>query len=163
VILTNKFPRLADASGALVGRLVILRLKQSFFGREDKALADRLLLELPGILNWALEGLADLGRCGRFIEPASSAQMIRAFEAQASPIGTFIEECCVLCPEERVARDELFVAWETWCLKNHHNPGSSSLFGADLRTAVPTLHDEHPRAEPGQRRPRYYVGIGLKR
>lgn len=56
VFLTNEFPRLTDSSGALAGRFVILRLTQSFYGKEDTGLTDRLLNELPGILNWAIEG-----------------------------------------------------------------------------------------------------------
>ena len=56
MFLTNEFPRLNDASGALAGRFVILRLTQSFYGKEDTGLTDRLLNELPGILNWAIEG-----------------------------------------------------------------------------------------------------------
>src|SRR5262249_4345319 len=34
-ILTNELPRITDASGALVGRLIVLVLTESFFGRED--------------------------------------------------------------------------------------------------------------------------------
>jgi putative DNA primase/helicase len=36
-ILTNELPRISDTSGALVGRLVVLVLMQSFYGREDPA------------------------------------------------------------------------------------------------------------------------------
>jgi putative DNA primase/helicase len=35
---------------------MMLRLTESFYGREDKALTEKLLTELPGILNWAIEG-----------------------------------------------------------------------------------------------------------
>src|SRR5262249_12040822 len=53
MILTNELPRLKDSSGALVGRLVILRQTQSWYGQEDRTLTTRLLEELPGILRWA--------------------------------------------------------------------------------------------------------------
>jgi len=56
VILTNELPRLTDASGALASRFIVLTLAQSFYGREDHTLAGRLLPELPGILNWSIEG-----------------------------------------------------------------------------------------------------------
>jgi putative DNA primase/helicase len=51
VILTNELPRLSDASGALAGRFLILRLENSFYGREGMNLTDRLMKELPGILH----------------------------------------------------------------------------------------------------------------
>jgi len=56
MLLSNEVPRLADASGALSGRFVTLVLTQSFYGKEDPHLTDKLLTELPGILNWALDG-----------------------------------------------------------------------------------------------------------
>src|SRR5690606_3478784 len=51
LIMTNELPRLSDSSGALAGRFIILTMQKSFYGREDPALSDRLLEELPGILN----------------------------------------------------------------------------------------------------------------
>jgi putative DNA primase/helicase len=52
MILTNELPRLSDASGALAGRMVVLRLLESFYGREDKDLTDKLLLE--GVFKFSL-------------------------------------------------------------------------------------------------------------
>ena len=51
LILTNKPLKIADASGALVGRYVLLTLQNSFYGKEDRRLTEKLLTELPGILN----------------------------------------------------------------------------------------------------------------
>ena len=53
VVLTNELPRLADASGALSGRFLILLLTKSFYGKEDRGLTERITRELPGILNWS--------------------------------------------------------------------------------------------------------------
>ena len=66
MFLTNEFPRFSDASGALAGRFVILRLIESFYGREH-GLTKRLLNELPGILNWAIEGWKRLHERGHFV------------------------------------------------------------------------------------------------
>ncbi len=56
LILSNELPRLADTSGALAARFVVLTMERSFYGREDTHLTKRLLTELPGIFAWALEG-----------------------------------------------------------------------------------------------------------
>ena len=69
LILTNELPRLADASGALASRFVVLTLRQSFYGREDQGLTERLLTELPGILNWAMVGRDRLAARGHFLQP----------------------------------------------------------------------------------------------
>jgi putative DNA primase/helicase len=56
VVLSNELPRFGDASGAISTRFVILLTSQSFLGRENTRLTTELLGELPGILNWALDG-----------------------------------------------------------------------------------------------------------
>jgi len=48
----------------MVGRLIVLMLTQSFYGREDPSLTARLLTELPGILNWSLHGYRRLRQRG---------------------------------------------------------------------------------------------------
>jgi putative DNA primase/helicase len=45
VVLSNELPKIADASGALASRFIILRLQESFLGREDTALAAKLAAE----------------------------------------------------------------------------------------------------------------------
>ena len=50
VILSNELPRLADASAALTGRMLVLPFPRSWYGREDPGLFGRLRAELPGIL-----------------------------------------------------------------------------------------------------------------
>ena len=69
VILSNELPKFKDSSGAIANRLLILQMTESFLGREDRTLDERLRGELPGILAWALEGLDRLVRNGRFTVP----------------------------------------------------------------------------------------------
>jgi len=64
MFLTNELPRMHDASAALAGRFVVLRLTRSFYGQEDIALTAKLVEELPGILLWATEGLNRLRAAG---------------------------------------------------------------------------------------------------
>jgi P4 family phage/plasmid primase-like protien len=85
LILTNELPRIADTSGALASRFVVLRLENSFYGREDHGLTSRLLTELPGVLNWAIEGWRRLQERGHFVQPESAADAVRVMEDLSSP------------------------------------------------------------------------------
>ena len=38
MLLSNELPKLNDSSGALPGRMILLRLTQSWYGQEDTAL-----------------------------------------------------------------------------------------------------------------------------
>jgi putative DNA primase/helicase len=160
VVLTNELPRLSDSSGALASRFVVLVLTKSFLGREDPGLTDRLLLESPGIFNWALAGLDRLKDRGHFQPPASGQEAVQQLEDLASPVSAFVRDFCTLGADQRVNVDDLWAAWKRWCTMENRSPGTKVMFGRDLRAAVPTLHKARPR-EDGDRR-MVYEGIGLK-
>jgi putative DNA primase/helicase len=163
MIMTNELPRIADASGALAGRFIVLTLHQSFYGREDHGLTDRLLMELPGILNWAIEGWRRLQERGFFLQPASSTEAIRELEDLGSPILAFLRERCDTGPGLAVSCDGLFEEWQDWCVATgRDHPGTIQSFGRDLRAAVPGLDKDRPRLEDGSRE-RRYLGVALKR
>jgi putative DNA primase/helicase len=137
-----------------------MRIRESFFGREDHALSGRLMAELPGILNWALDGLARLRARGRFLQPASSDEAMQELEDLGSPIKAFIRERCVIGPAHQVLPNHLYEAWTGWCKNTgRDHPGTLQAFARDLRAAVPHLKTRNVRQHTG--RQRIYEGIGL--
>lgn len=158
VILSNELPRLADASSAVIGRFIVLVLRESFFGREDHGLRNRLLQELPGILNWAIEGWARLTDRGHFICPESSADAIRQIEDLGAPIKAFLREECEIRIGRSIEAAKLFLLWFDWCKIRNRTPGTAEHFGKELHAAVPGLKVTQPR--PARRR--VYEGIGLR-
>jgi putative DNA primase/helicase len=162
VIMTNELPRLLDASGALPGRILLLRLTESWYGREEAGLTDRLLAELPGILRWATVGWQRLHERGHFRQPAVGREMIHDLEELASPIGAFVAACCRVGPGYRVERTVLYTRWLQWSAEQGRDrPGDSATFGRDLRAAVPAIRTSQPRCGGGGR-VRFYEGIGLR-
>jgi putative DNA primase/helicase len=151
LILSNELPRLADASGALASRFIVLLLTRSFYGGEDIALTGRLLTELPGILNWSLAGLNRLRERGFFVQPESASQTIQDLEDLGSPISAFIRERCKISPELNVDRIALFGAWKTWCrVQGIDQPGTAMMFGKNLHAAVRSVGRAQP-TEGGRR------------
>lgn len=160
VILSNDLPNLPDPSGSLASRFVLLMTLKSFYGREDQGLTNRLLVELPGILNWSLDGLERLRHRGRFVVPESSSEAMREMEDLGSPISAFIRDRCEVEPGVSISVDQLYKAWVAWCGENgRDHPGTQQRFGRDLRSAVPGLRVRHPRTTGG--RVRMYEGIRL--
>jgi putative DNA primase/helicase len=162
-VLSNELPKFRDSSGAIANRLLILQMTNSFLGREDRTLDDRLRSELPGILNWALEGLDRLNRNGRFTVPGSSEDAANLMMDLASPMSAFVRECCVRKSDVQVFRDDLYQAWQVWADDNGHKAGAKSTFGRDLRAVVPELRDVQKRSVFGNKMDRYYARIGLLR
>jgi putative DNA primase/helicase len=160
VVLTNELPKLADVSGALASRFILLLLTESFYGREDQGLTNKLLTELPGILNWAVVGWRRLARFGRFKPPPSSQQAMEQLEDLASPVGAFVRERCEIGSAYSAGVDDVFGAWETWCqAQRREHTGTVQSFARDLRAAVPGLKVERPR-QNGER-VRVYQGVRL--
>jgi len=157
-VVSNELPNLADASGALASRFLVLRLTKSFYGAEDHGLTDRLLAELPGILNWALDGLDRLRKRGHLVQPASGQELVDELEALASPITMFARDFCVLDPNAEGSIQELYDRWLAWCRDaGRDHPGTVASFGKQLTAAFPELRKTQPRRQG--RQIRCYRGI----
>jgi len=159
MIMSNELPRIWDASGALASRFIILQLTESFYGKEDPQLTERLATELPGILNWAIVGWQRLHQRRYFIQPKSSGELALELENLGSPVAEFVHECCVV-GDFSVSTDELFDAWKKWCESQGTTPGAKSIFGKNLRAAVPSIKKSHPRE--GEGRHWKYKGVKLQ-
>lgn len=114
VVMTNEVPKFADRSGALVSRFIVLPMRQSFFGREDSGLTPALMAELPGILNWAMEGWRRVRARGRITQPEAGRDVALQMTDLASPIPAFVREWCEVGGGHRVAKDHLFSAFRAW-------------------------------------------------
>ena len=162
LVITNELPHLADTSGALAGRFIILALTKSFYGKEDHGLAEKLFIEMPGILTWALEGLRRLRSRGHFIPPAASAELVEELDIMTSPTRAFLRDRCEFGPGYDVRVDNLYQNWIGWCSDQHRDrPGTKQAFGAALRTAYPALKIIQARIDSGGRE-RWYEGLRLK-
>jgi putative DNA primase/helicase len=158
MLLTNELPRLDDASGALAGRFLILQMTQSFFGREDLDLTEKLIAELPGILLWALQGWVRLHQHGRFTQPASAESAVQAMEDLTSPVGAFVRECCDVKPGQRAWVDDLYSAWKSWCEREGRSAVTTrQTFGRDLGAAVPGITRRRGAGDVT-----FYDGISIK-
>jgi putative DNA primase/helicase len=161
VLSSNELPRLADASGALASRFIVLVMRESFLGREDLGLEQRIRSELSGILNWCLEGRQRLLARGYFVQPAASADTLRELEDLSSPVKAFLRDRCSIAPALTITPEALYTAWRGWCESTGRDkPGTLQSFGKDLRAALAWLQTSMPRGPDGKQR-RVYEGIGL--
>jgi putative DNA primase/helicase len=163
MIFANELQKLSDASGAIVGRFLMLRMTKSWLGREDIGLTDRLLGELPGILNWALDGLRFLIENGKFTVDPEAEEDVALMRALASPMQTYVEENCVVGEgkEFETYTQTLYHDYCAWRKANGHMTIASSTFGVALRAAFPHIGSKRCRRPDGSQF-RVYVGIRLK-
>lgn len=161
MILTNELPRIYDASEALASRFVVLRLWESFYGREDITLFKKLCDELPAILLWAITGWRNLHERGHFLQPESGGELANEMQDLASPVGAFVRECCQVDPIREIRRTDLYAAFTEWAeKKGRKRIEDETTFGRGLRAAVASIGNSRHRNDDGKAE-RYYKGIGF--
>lgn len=161
-IAMNDLPGFSDPAKALVARSIILNFPNSYIGREDFTLKDRLRKEAREgkLINFALQGLKDLREQGRFTMPESSESLLQQLIEITAPVTAFIKECCIKDADAYIAKNVLYEVWEMWCSKTGHKAGNNIYFGRWLRQACPSAIDF--RANVDGQRQYMYKGLELQ-
>jgi phage/plasmid-associated DNA primase len=148
LIFANELLRFQDESGALAGRCLTFRMQQSFFGREDENLTEKLLAERPGILNLAMDALDELRERGKLLQSVSGVEMAERLGDLTSDVKVFVDECCDVGEKFQVRVSEIFVCWQDWCAAHNTRHGwGSNQFSEKLRSVLPTLTSGRPRKD----------------
>ena len=105
-------------------------MSNSFYGKEDTQLADRLAKELPGIFNWSIEGQQRrMARDGqRFKQPSSGRELLELMEELGNPIGSFVTDALEYDLEGFAQKDDVFACWRRWSTAKNIPPGNDLTF-----------------------------------
>ena len=115
---TNHMPHTRDFSEALFRRAVILQFNRTFAKHEqDPQLKDKLLAELPGILNLSLTAYARALNSG-FTAPSSSHAAKQEWRLEADQVAQFVDDVCTRDAEARSTATNVFEAYRNWALDN---------------------------------------------
>jgi P4 family phage/plasmid primase-like protien len=157
-IVSNELPRFTDASDAIVSRMLILELSQSFYGKEDPDLTDKLLADLPGILLWAIDGWHRLRKRGHFLQPSTSRGTIEEMADLASPVGAWVRERCAKGYGATMDCTEAYRDFERWAQANGHHVTSQNTFAKDLKATTQT---KRIKVRNGLKTSNAYAGLEL--
>jgi putative DNA primase/helicase len=122
-------PPVSDASSPLFRRVAIVPLPPFPSDQHhDAGLKSRLAAEGPGLLNWALAGLARLTARGRFVLPPAVAAATRAYQTDNDIAAQFLADRCELGAEYSVPADRLLKAYTAYRLAlGHSRPANNTL------------------------------------
>jgi P4 family phage/plasmid primase-like protien len=161
VFLANVLPSFADSSSGIWRRLILVPFERVCPpDARDPRLKHTLRAELPGIVHWALEGLARLLRQGGFTRCPRGELLAAEHRTECNPVALFLEEECVPDPGGRVGRRRLYDRFRAWAdAGGHGKPLSRTKF----HRAVAAIHPQ-PEAEvrEGRGGDRMFVGIRLR-
>lgn len=132
----NKLPTVTDTSTGLWRRIKMLPFYADFEGRDRKNriddLKERLKDELPGIFNWAMEGLARLTSNEAFTPSKLADELTASYREEANTIATFIGETCETDPTYNVGSDTIYKRYREWCTDNGYKPYNVRNFKVEM-------------------------------
>jgi P4 family phage/plasmid primase-like protien len=125
VFATNNVPRFSDKSEGIWRRMVLIPMTATIPPGERVAGLDKEAHweasgELPGVLNWALDGLARLKANGwRFTESAVCKAALEEHRLESNPARAFLVEGYKTDPEASPIKSaELYQAYGDYCAAN---------------------------------------------
>ncbi len=132
VISFNRTPKIKDEDEGTRRRLVFIPLEVNLRAlppdqrRSELDVDAALRAELPGILNWLLDGFQDffqrledgLGVPPGIDPPEAMLSLKDRIMEAADPVGTFLRECADIEPDTRTRTADFFRAFKAWAKDN---------------------------------------------
>jgi putative DNA primase/helicase len=128
ILATNTVPRFSDKSEGIWRRMLLVPFTDAIPEDERVVGMDQPTFwaaEAPGLLRWALDGLAQLQEAGwRFAEPKASQEAKYQHRLESDPTRRFLEEAVVYDPDAPpLASIGLYQFYVTWMkLHGHTRP-----------------------------------------
>lgn len=135
LMAANEFPRISDHSSAFYKRLILIPCDRVFEENEqDIHLKENLLKELPGIFNWAYEGLERLNARGKFEHNQFMTDAIEELREESNPVEAFFRNHIEvdLSGGVEIEKGELYKKYYLWAKSNGNQPLASARFSSAL-------------------------------
>jgi putative DNA primase/helicase len=131
-VVGNHRPAVRGADEGIWRRLQLIPFNRFFPpDRRDRELANRLRGELPGILNWAIQGFNQWLSDG-LMPPDCVLAATAAYRADEDRVGQFIDERCDVRSELTASASVLYKAYHAWSESRGEAPLSQTRFGTRL-------------------------------
>lgn len=151
---TNHKPIITGTDNGIWRRMVLIPFNYTVpDDKVDKKLTFKLKDELPGILNWCLEGYIKWRQHGLDDEPEIIKEQRKEYREEMDIIQRFINDCCSVGGNRSVAAKEVWLAFRQWVSENNEYDGyTQTKFGREFGKCF-----TKERKTDGN----YYLGVGL--
>ena len=112
---TNHMPQTRDFSDAIFRRAIVITFNCQFKeGNRDPQLASKLLNEIPGVLNMALEAVANVLNTEQFTDPPSSVEAKAMWRLESDHVQQFMDEKCELGGNYESSSSGVYTSYQKW-------------------------------------------------
>ena len=133
-LATNNLPQINNTDHGIWRRIKAIPFNRTFSADEqDRYLSDKLIAELPGILNWAIEGCLEWQKDG-LQTPDIIEQQVAEYKSAMDSISQFINEECEVGKEHSYPASKFHQAYRDWCSGAGRKPQSATAFKRSLET-----------------------------
>ena len=162
MVAVNTRPRFSDRSRGIWRRMKLIKFdveitKEVRIKGLDKVEYWQASDDLPGILNWALRGLARLRAQNGFTESESENQEIEDYKEEVNPARAFLNEYVEESRSGKISSRLLYGWYKKWGTENGYHPLSERMFGKEVKRKFPRM--EKRRMGPRNARQFEYFGI----
>lgn len=127
-LASNHLPKITGSDDAIWRRIKLIPFDVSFLGREDKTLVPTLMTELPGILNWAVEGCLAWQAQGLGTATAIEAAT-GGYKDASDVVRLWAAERCEFHGEFSSRGAQLYGDYKDWCTTRGEKAMTSTMFG----------------------------------
>ena len=100
--------------------------------KRDPDLLSKLMMELPGILNWALAGCLEWRRIG-LNPPNAVTNATQEYRKEMDTVEQFINDCCIRKRHAKTTVTSLYNKYTCWCETNGEIPLVVNFFSSQLK------------------------------
>lgn len=136
IFAVNIMPQVDDSSVASERRVLAVQFNNNFRDRPNTELrfADgQLARELPGILNWMLEGVKILREEKGFYISTEQKKLLEEYRQENSSVEGFISECLDLEESESVDTRNLYDVYKEFCSKDGRKHKKKTTFVKEIK------------------------------
>lgn len=158
LVAMNEPPTVPDKSFGFGRRVLVLSFGRRFEPHEIiPDMPTKLIEEIDGVFNWALQGLYTILKKKRFIIPDQIEDDTQQLLTTLNPMLIFMQECCDLSPELHIPTTEIWPAYTAWCHDGRNRPLGRNKFLDQVLMSFPSV----TRKPFGADRRESFVGLGL--
>ncbi len=139
IFATNNFPKFRDKTSGLWRRIIPISFERQIL---DESKQNKNLInpewwnqsgELPGILNWALEGLCRLKKRGHFIQSEEINGYLKKLKLISNPTLEFIEDNLAFKNCSELPTTKIYVHYTNWAKENGFSVLSANSFAEQVK------------------------------
>lgn len=129
---TNHKPVIKGMDNGIWSRLRMIPFTVTFPPeKQDHGLLDKLKAELPGVLNWALQGYA-MWKAEGLLPPKQVQDATAEYRGEMDIMAAFIDDCCKTEDTATCAAKDLYASYRAWAEEAGEHCMSKAIFGRRL-------------------------------